>query len=73
LVENEKNSENRISLDDAKNHLASFGNQIQEYLGKIGANIENYKFSIEKTKDGLAVDVAFRAILKSTNTAETTK
>jgi hypothetical protein len=53
-----------ISLDDAKAKLTSFGTQIQEYLGKAGANIETYKFSVEKMKDGIAVDVAFRATLK---------
>jgi hypothetical protein len=53
-----------ISLEDAKNQLVSFGTQIQEYLSKVDANVENYKFSVEKMQDGIAIDVAFRATLK---------
>ena len=33
-------------------------------IGFLNTNIETYKFSVEKTVDGIAVDVAFRAILK---------
>jgi len=61
MKEDDKKS---ISLEDAKTQLISFGNQIHEYLGKVDANIENYKFSVEKLEDGIAIDVAFRATLK---------
>ena len=64
MKEDEKKSA-PISLEDAKAQLISFGNQIHEYLGKVDANIENYKFSVEKIQEGIAVDVAFRATLKS--------
>ena len=53
-----------VSIDDARKQLVAYGSQIQEYLGQIGANVENYKFSIEKTKEGIIVDVAFRASVK---------
>jgi hypothetical protein len=53
-----------ISLEDARNQIVSFGTQIQEYLNKVDAHVENYKFSVEKMEDGIAIDVAFRATLK---------
>jgi hypothetical protein len=49
------------SLDGVKKQLLSYSTQIQEYLGKVDASIDGYKFSIEKQGDGLTIDIAFRA------------
>jgi len=67
-MENRYDNRPTISLEDAKAKLTSFGTQIQEYLDKVDANVENYKFSIEKTNGGIAVDVAFKAIVKGKET-----
>ena len=53
------------SLDDVKQQLATYGSQIQEYLGKINAKVEAYKFSVEKMENGLSVDVVFKASIQS--------
>jgi hypothetical protein len=58
-----------ISLEDARAKLSSLGTQIQEYLDKVDANIETYKFSVEKTEGGLAVDVSFKATVKGKQTS----
>jgi hypothetical protein len=52
------------SMDNAKQQLISYGNQIQEYLGEIDAKIDTYKFSIEKHDEGLTVDIVFRATVQ---------
>jgi hypothetical protein len=66
---NEGKSEHTISLsqsmDSVKNQLMTYGNQIQEYLGKIDAKVENYKFSVEKTDSGLSIDCHFKATLQA--------
>jgi len=49
------------SLDSVKKQLISYGDQIQEYLGKVDAKVDSWKFSIEKQSEGLVVDIAFRA------------
>ncbi|MHB1869125.1 MAG: hypothetical protein ACYCPP_09300 [Nitrososphaerales archaeon] len=51
------------SLESVKEQLLTYGSQIQEYLGKVNANIDGYKFSIEKQGDGLLIDIAFRAMV----------
>lgn len=51
------------SLESVKQQLLAYGSQIQEYLGKVDANIDGYKFSIEKQGDGLLIDIAFRAMV----------
>jgi len=51
------------SLESVKQHLLNYGSQIQDYLGKVNANIDGYKFSVEKQGDGLMIDIAFRAMV----------
>jgi hypothetical protein len=53
------------SVDAVKSQLMSYGNQIQEYLSSIDAKVENYKFSVEKTPNGLSIDCHFKATIQS--------
>ncbi|MFI5420381.1 MAG: hypothetical protein ACHQ1H_05390 [Nitrososphaerales archaeon] len=52
------------SADAVRNQLVSYGNQIQEYLSSIDAKVENYKFSVEKTANGLSIDCQFKAMIQ---------
>jgi len=56
------------SMDAVKHQLMTYGNQIQEYLSNIDAKVENYKFSVEKTENGLSIDCQFKATLQSIGT-----
>jgi len=49
------------SLDTVRKQLVTYGDEIQEYLGKVDAKVDSWKFSIEKQNEGLTVDIAFRA------------
>ena len=49
------------SLERARDQLLTYGSQIQEYLEKVEANVDGYKFSVERQDDGLSIDIAFRA------------
>jgi len=49
------------SLDTVRKQLVTDGDEIQEYLGKVDAKVDSWKFSIEKQNEGLTVDIAFRA------------
>ena len=52
------------SIDSIKTQLSTYGTQIQEYLKNVNATVENYKFSIEKKDNGLAIDIEFRATVQ---------
>jgi hypothetical protein len=52
------------SLDNVRNQLMIYGNQIREYLGKMDAQVEGYKFSVEKTDGGLLIDCQFKATIR---------
>jgi hypothetical protein len=54
----------RESWNSVQEQIQSFGSQIRDYLNQVQADIETYKFSVEKRESGLAIDVMFRATLK---------
>lgn len=53
------------STTNIKSAMANYGNQIQEYLDKINANVQNYKFTVEKSANGgLSIDLEFKATIE---------
>jgi FtsZ-binding cell division protein ZapB len=53
------------SMSNFQQQLMNYGNQIQQLLNTVSANIEDYRFLVEKTEDGLKIDVSFKASVKS--------
>src|SRR5713226_1994838 len=52
------------TMDNVQAQLTTYGNQIRDYLNKIHADIDGYRFVVEKQGDGLAIEAMFRAVLK---------
>ena len=52
------------SVGDIQDQLATYGAQIQDYLKNVRADLSDYKFAVERTKDGLSIDVRFKASVK---------
>ncbi len=52
-------------MDNVKTQLATYGGQIQDFLSGMKADIEQYKFLVEKRGDGLAVDIEFKATIST--------
>jgi len=44
-------TEHRLALENARKQMLTFGNQMHEYLEHIQADVENYKFTVEKHGD----------------------
>lgn len=53
--------EHRLALEEVRKQMTAFGNQIMEYFDHARADVENYKFTIEKHGDGVEVEVQFKA------------
>ena len=53
------------SMDTVRNQLTTYGTQISEYLGKIDAKVDRYKFSVEKIDGGLSIDFQLSAMIKN--------
>ncbi len=59
----EQRNEMRLALENVRGQVLTFSNQIQEYLTNIQAEVENYKFSVEKHGDGVEVEIDFKAFV----------
>jgi hypothetical protein len=60
-VKIEEKPTNKVSLEDVKDQVSSYGQQINQYLERIGAKMENYKFDVLKVPSGISLDIAFKA------------
>jgi len=50
-------------VDNVKHQLMSYEHEIREYLDKLEATVDTYKFSVEKHGEGLSIDMALRATI----------
>jgi hypothetical protein len=57
------NDEHRLALESVRKQMLTFGNQMHEYFEHIQANVENYKFAVEKHGDGIEIEVSFKAFV----------
>ena len=53
--------EHRLTLEDVRKRVLAIGNEVHEYFEHIGADVENYKFTVEKHGEGIEVEVVFKA------------
>ncbi|HZW56455.1 MAG TPA: hypothetical protein VFF30_09220 [Nitrososphaerales archaeon] len=51
--------------------MTAFGNTIREYLEKVDANVENYKFSVAKHGDGLDVELELKVLVQPKSVSKT--
>ncbi len=56
-------SEHR-SLDAVRERILAYEHEIKQYLDHLNANVEYYKFSVEKHGDGLTVEVSVKATIR---------
>ncbi len=68
-----KGSGQRVTLEQLRSRITTYRNELRGYLEGHEANIETYKFSVEKEGDGFIVDVAVRASIHSKNKAGISK
>jgi len=52
------------SLDNVRERILAYEHEIKQYLDQLNANVEYYKFSVEKHGDGLTVEVSFKATVR---------
>ncbi|MHB8567617.1 MAG: hypothetical protein ACYC7D_13445 [Nitrososphaerales archaeon] len=62
-MDSEENQD--TSMDNVRSQLTTYGSQIQDFLSGMKADIQQYKFLIEKKENGLAVDIEFKATISS--------
>jgi predicted phage gp36 major capsid-like protein len=53
-----------LVVENIQKQISDFGNQIKEYLNRIDADIQGYKFSVQRVPNGLDIDLLFKATIK---------
>lgn len=56
-------SEEKLAMESVRKQMLTFGNQMHEYFEHIQADVENYKFTVEKHGDGIEIEVSFKAFV----------
>jgi hypothetical protein len=51
-------------IGDVRAQLSKYGQQLNSYLRQINANVETYKFSVEKSPEGISVVFSLKATIK---------
>ncbi len=51
-------------IGDVRAQLSKYGQQLNSYLRQINANVETYKFSVEKSPDGISIVFSLKATIK---------
>lgn len=52
------------SLETVRERILGFEHEIKGYLDNLDANVEYYKFSVEKHSDGVTVEVSVKATIR---------
>ena len=72
MTEKEERAEDRALMESVRKRVLAFGNEMQQYFEHIHADVENYRFVVEKHADGLEIEVNFKAFVHPA-TKEATK
>lgn len=54
-------------VETVGDRLQAYEHRIRDYLANLEANVEYYKFAVEKHGDGLEVEVSIKAIIHPKN------
>ena len=57
--------EHPASLSHVRQQILTYGDQIHEFLEHVHADVETYKFTVEKRDEGVEVEVNFKALIRS--------
>jgi len=62
-----------VTLQELRGRLATYESEMRAYLDSHQANVEMYKFSVEKEGDGFSIEVDIKASLHPKNRAGISK
>ncbi len=57
--------ERPVSLSHVRQQILTYGDEIHAFLEHVHADVENYKFTVEKRADGVVVEINFKALIKT--------
>ncbi len=52
------------SLENVRERILAYEHEIKSYLDHLDANVEYYKFGVEKHGDGISIEVSMKATIR---------
>ena len=65
VMKEKTEEEHPVSLSHVRGQILTYGDELHAFLEHVHADVENYKFIVEKRADGIAVEVNFRALIRT--------
>ncbi len=62
-----------LTLQELRERVAAYRHEINAYLSGLEANLDTYKFSVEKAAEGFSIDVNVKATVHPKNKAGISK
>jgi hypothetical protein len=62
---NSSEKKNTVSIGDVRQQLSKYGQQLNSYLRQVDANVENYKFLVEKAPEGISIAFSLKATINT--------
>ncbi len=59
----EDRSDDQLLMENVRKRMLTFGNELQQSFEHVHADVENYKFSVDKRADGVDIEVNFKAFV----------
>ncbi len=60
----EKAGQEHHNLENIRERILAYEHELKDYLDHINANVEYYKFSVEKHGDGVTFEVSVKATIR---------
>jgi len=52
-------------LSHVRQQILTYGDEIHAFLEHVHADVENYKFTVEKRAEGVEVEINFKALIRT--------
>jgi hypothetical protein len=56
-----------LTLEEVRSRITTYEHQMRGFLDSLEANVDGYKFSVEKQGDAFIIDVAIKATVRAKN------
>jgi len=65
VVKEKGEEEHPVSLSHVRQQILSYGDELHSFLEHVHADVETYKFTVEKHAEGVEVEIHFKALIRT--------
>jgi hypothetical protein len=65
VVKEKVEEEHPVSLSHVRQQILTYGDEIHAFMEHVHADVETYKFTVEKHAEGVEVEIHFKALIRT--------